>query len=129
MLYIADEVFFSGTAAEITPFAPLIASRLVRPPRPGCGEIAEEFFGIVNGATPDRYAWLSPSTSTPPRRAGGYPLGRPIGVEVSRNPLLQDVVDCYPWRSHSWLPRRDFRFADPCRASRRSGLFCCARPS
>ena len=25
------------------------------------------------------------------------------------------------WRSHSWLPRRDFRFADPCRASRRSG--------
>jgi branched-chain amino acid aminotransferase len=61
MLYIADEVFFSGTAAEITPVRSI--DRI--PVGKGCrGPVAEklqkEFFGIVNGATPDRYAWLSP---------------------------------------------------------------------
>jgi branched-chain amino acid aminotransferase len=61
MLYIADEVFFSGTAAEITPIRSI--DRI--PVGKGCrGPVAErlqkEFFGIIHGSTPDRYSWLSP---------------------------------------------------------------------
>jgi branched-chain amino acid aminotransferase len=60
MLYLADEVFFSGTAAEITPIRSV--DRI--PVGQGCrGPVAEalqkEFFAIVNGTRPDRYGWLS----------------------------------------------------------------------
>ncbi|MBZ5631190.1 MAG: aminotransferase class IV, partial [Acidobacteriia bacterium] len=61
MLYIADEVFFSGTAAEIT------AIRSVDKISVGKGAIGpvtkaiqKEFFGIVNGTELDRYHWLTP---------------------------------------------------------------------
>ena len=61
MLYIADEVFFSGTAAEITPI------RSVDKITVGKGAIGpvtkalqREFFNIVNGAVPDRFHWLTP---------------------------------------------------------------------
>jgi branched-chain amino acid aminotransferase len=60
MLYVADEVFFSGTAAEITPI------RSVDKITVGKGEIGpvtralqKEFFGIVRGTAPDRYGWLT----------------------------------------------------------------------
>jgi branched-chain amino acid aminotransferase len=60
-LYIADEVFFSGTAAEITPI------RSVDRITVGKGKIGaitkaiqEEFYGIVHGQKPDRYQWLTP---------------------------------------------------------------------
>ena len=63
MLYIADEVFFSGTAAEITPIRSVDRVRVGAGHR---GPIAEalqkEFFAIVNGAKPDRHGWLSPVT-------------------------------------------------------------------
>jgi branched-chain amino acid aminotransferase len=61
MLYIADEVFLSGTAAEITPV------RSVDRIKVGAGErgaitkrIQEEFFAITSGKKPDRHNWLSP---------------------------------------------------------------------
>ena len=61
MLYIADEVFFSGTAAEITPIRSIDRIPIGRGRR---GPIAEalqkEFFAIVNGTKPDRHGWLSP---------------------------------------------------------------------
>ena len=61
MLYIADEVFFSGTAAEITPIRSIDRIKIGKGRR---GPIAEalqkEFFGIINGAKPDRHGWLSP---------------------------------------------------------------------
>ncbi len=61
MLYIADEVFFSGTAAEITPIRSVDRVKIGKGHR---GPIAEalqhEFFGIVNGTAPDRYGWLTP---------------------------------------------------------------------
>jgi branched-chain amino acid aminotransferase len=61
MLYIADEVFFSGTAAEITPIRSIDRIQIGKGRR---GPIAEalqkEFFGIINGAREDRYGWLSP---------------------------------------------------------------------
>ncbi|HXJ41137.1 MAG TPA: branched-chain amino acid transaminase [Bryobacteraceae bacterium] len=60
MLYIADEVFFSGTAAEITPIRSIDRITIGKGKR---GPIAEalqkEFFAIVNGTKADRYGWLS----------------------------------------------------------------------
>jgi branched-chain amino acid aminotransferase len=60
MLYIADEVFFSGTAAEITPIRSVDRIKVGKGRR---GPIAEalqkEFFAIVNGNKADRYGWLS----------------------------------------------------------------------
>lgn len=61
MLYIADEVFFSGTAAEITPI------RSVDKITVGAGvagpvtkAIRKEFYDIVNGKAEDRHGWLTP---------------------------------------------------------------------
>ena len=61
MLYIADEVFFSGTAAEITPIRSIDRIQVGTGRRgPVAEKLQKEFFGIVNGAAPDRYAWLTP---------------------------------------------------------------------
>ncbi len=61
MLYIADEVFFTGTAAEVTPIRSvdriLVADGETGPVT---RQLADEFFGIVNGLRPDRYGWLTP---------------------------------------------------------------------
>jgi branched-chain amino acid aminotransferase len=61
MLYIADEVFFSGTAAEITPIRTIDRIQIGKGRRgPVAEALQKEFFGIINGANPDRYGWLSP---------------------------------------------------------------------
>src|SRR5437868_3920794 len=60
MLYIADEVFFTGTAAEITPI------RTVDKIAVGDGKtgpitraLHKEFFNIVEGRVPDRHGWFT----------------------------------------------------------------------
>jgi branched-chain amino acid aminotransferase len=61
MLYIADEVFFSGTAAEITPIRSVDRIAVGKGRRgPIAEKLQKEFFGIINGAKPDRYGWLTP---------------------------------------------------------------------
>ena len=61
MLYIADEVFFSGTAAEITPIRSVDRIPVGKGRRgPVAERLQKEFFGIISGATPDRYGWLTP---------------------------------------------------------------------
>ncbi len=61
MLYIADEVFFSGTAAEITPLRSVDRIKIGSGVRgPITKRIQEEFFGIVSGKSPDRHGWLTP---------------------------------------------------------------------
>jgi branched-chain amino acid aminotransferase len=61
MLYIADEVFFSGTAAEITPIRSVDHITIGKGRRgPVAEKLQSEFFGVVNGTQPDRYGWLSP---------------------------------------------------------------------
>jgi len=61
MLYIADEVFFSGTAAEITPIRSIDRIQIGKGHRgPVAEALQKEFFGIVTGSKPDRYGWLSP---------------------------------------------------------------------
>jgi branched-chain amino acid aminotransferase len=61
MLYIADEVFFSGTAAEITPIRSIDRITIGKGHRgPITEKLQTEFFGVINGTRPDRYGWLSP---------------------------------------------------------------------
>jgi branched-chain amino acid aminotransferase len=61
MLYIADEVFFSGTAAEITPIRSVDRIPVGTGRRgPVAEALQKEFFAIVNGNKPDRHGWLSP---------------------------------------------------------------------
>ena len=61
LLYICDEAFFTGTAAEVTHL------RSVDRILVGNGEMGpitkalhDEFFGIVNGTRPDRHNWFTP---------------------------------------------------------------------
>ncbi len=60
LLYIADEAFFVGTAAEVTPIRSVDkitigAAVAARSPR----RIQKAFFDIINGETPDRHGWLT----------------------------------------------------------------------
>ncbi len=60
MLYIADEVFFSGTAAEITPIRSIDRIQVGKGRRgPVAEALQKEFFAIVNGTKSDRHGWLS----------------------------------------------------------------------
>jgi branched-chain amino acid aminotransferase len=61
MLYIADEVFFTGTAAEVTPIRSVDRITVANGrPGPITRALAKEFFGIVKGTAPDRFGWLTP---------------------------------------------------------------------
>ena len=60
-LYIADEVFFTGTGAEITPVRsidriPVGSGK----PGPFCHAVQTEFLGIARGTIDDRHGWLTP---------------------------------------------------------------------
>ena len=69
LLYTCDELFFTGTAAEITPVRSVdrIAVGTGRP-----GEItlrlAAEFMGMLSGAVEDRHGWLFPVGTAPAQR-------------------------------------------------------------
>jgi branched-chain amino acid aminotransferase len=61
MLYIADEVFFTGTAAEITPIRSIDRIRIGEGRRgPVTQKLQAELFAILKGARPDRHGWLTP---------------------------------------------------------------------
>jgi branched-chain amino acid aminotransferase len=71
MLYIADEVFFSGTAAEITPIRSIDRISIGKGRRgPIAEKLQKEFFAIVNGTRPDRHGWLT-----------AVSVGQPAGVK------------------------------------------------
>lgn len=61
MLYIADEAFFTGTAAEVTHLRSvdriLVGDGTMGPITRA---LHEEFFALVNGLKPDRHNWLTP---------------------------------------------------------------------
>jgi branched-chain amino acid aminotransferase len=58
-LYIADEVFFSGTAAEITPIRSIDKITIGAGQRgPITRTLQEEFFAIIEGRKADRHGWL-----------------------------------------------------------------------
>jgi branched-chain amino acid aminotransferase len=61
MLYIADEVFFVGTAAEITPIRSVDKIQIgVGRRGPVTTAIQQAFFDYINGVVPDRHGWLMP---------------------------------------------------------------------
>lgn len=63
MLYIADEFFLTGTAAEVTPVRS-VDKIPVGPGRRGpiTEKIQKEFFAIVEGRAADKHGWLTPVT-------------------------------------------------------------------
>jgi branched-chain amino acid aminotransferase len=64
MLYIADEVFFTGTAAELTPLRSIDRIKIGAGRRgPITKRLQEEFFAILGGSKPDRHNWLTPVAS------------------------------------------------------------------
>jgi branched-chain amino acid aminotransferase len=61
MLYIADELFMTGTAAEITPVRSVDRIDVGNGKRgPVTEALQKAFFGLFNGTTPDRHGWLEP---------------------------------------------------------------------
>lgn len=60
MLYIAEEVFFTGSAAEITPIRSIDKITIGSGKRgPVTKQLQEEFFATINGEREDRYNWLT----------------------------------------------------------------------
>lgn len=60
MLYISDEVFFTGTAAEITPIHSIDKITIGNGKRgPITKHIQDEFFAIIHGKKEDKYGWLT----------------------------------------------------------------------
>jgi branched-chain amino acid aminotransferase len=72
LLYICDEAFFTGTAAEVTHLRSvdriLVGDGTMGPITKA---LHDEFFGIVNGTRPDRHNWLTPVN---------VKAGEPVGV-------------------------------------------------
>jgi branched-chain amino acid aminotransferase len=74
MLYIADEVFFTGTAAEITP---ILSVDRIHVGNGKMGPISKTlqkaFLDIVHGRVQDRFGWLTPVPV-------GIDAKQPVGV-------------------------------------------------
>jgi branched-chain amino acid aminotransferase len=75
-LYIADEVFFVGTAVEVTPIRTVDRVKVGRGRRgPVTEALQQKFFQIVKGEAPDTHGWLQP-VNTPAAAASGGTKGR-----------------------------------------------------
>jgi branched-chain amino acid aminotransferase len=60
MLYVADEIFFCGTAAEITPVRSVDGIVVGSGKRgPITAQLQKSFFDIVEGRADDRHGWLT----------------------------------------------------------------------
>ena len=59
-LYLADEVFFTGTAVEVTPIRSIDRIPVGQgKPGPITRKLQKDFFAIVQGTTEDRHGWLT----------------------------------------------------------------------
>ena len=56
-LYLADEIFCCGTAAEVTPVRE-IDGRIIGPPGPLTQTMQQKYFAIVRGEDEKYYDWL-----------------------------------------------------------------------
>ncbi|MCY4527309.1 MAG: branched-chain amino acid transaminase [Anaerolineaceae bacterium] len=67
LLYMADEIFFTGTAAEITPVRSIDRLQVGEGKRgPITKEAQDQFFAITSGEVTDRHGWLTPVGVTRP---------------------------------------------------------------
>jgi len=59
LLYLADEIFLTGTAAEVTPVRSVDRITIGAGKRGPITEVLQSaFFGLFNGKTPDKHGWL-----------------------------------------------------------------------
>lgn len=59
-IYLADELFFTGTAAEITPIRSVDKIQIGNGRRgPITQQLQEAFFGVLGGRVPDEFGWLT----------------------------------------------------------------------
>jgi branched-chain amino acid aminotransferase len=60
MLYTADEVFFTGTASEVTPIRSIDQIKIGAGHRgPVAAMLQERYFGVIDGTVPDQHGWLT----------------------------------------------------------------------
>jgi branched-chain amino acid aminotransferase len=72
MLYLADEMFFTGTAAEITPIRSVDRIEIGEGRRgPLTQQLQDAFFGLFTGETEDQHGWLEGLDRRPVAAAGG----------------------------------------------------------
>src|SRR5438270_13880172 len=65
-VYIADEAFFTGTAAEVTPIRELDNRPIGSGQRgPMTQKLQAMFFDVVNGRNPKYKSWLTPVNAHP----------------------------------------------------------------
>lgn len=65
MLYCADEIFFTGTAVEVTPVRSVDGIEVGPGHRgPVTESLQNAFFGLFNGSTQDQWGWLEPLEET-----------------------------------------------------------------
>ncbi len=65
-LYLADELFFTGTAAEITPIRSVDKITIGAGRRgPVTTKLQNAFFGLFSGTTDDKHGWLEPVDGSP----------------------------------------------------------------
>jgi len=71
LLYIADEVFLTGTAAEVTPVRSVDKITVGEGKRgPVTERLQQRFFGLFDDTTNDEWGWLEPILDSPSDRAG-----------------------------------------------------------
>ncbi|MFO7287945.1 MAG: branched-chain amino acid transaminase [Gammaproteobacteria bacterium] len=76
LLYLADEVFLTGSAAEITPVRSIDRIQIGAGKRgPVTEKLQSMFFGLFDGTTEDRWGWLEPVLPGGAQRAD-----RPVAV-------------------------------------------------
>jgi branched-chain amino acid aminotransferase len=73
-LYVADELFFTGTAAEVTPIRSVDGVPVGSGGRgPVTAELQRRFFGLFDGRTEDRWGWLDYVSEAPAPEAAATP--------------------------------------------------------
>jgi len=61
VLYLADEIFFTGTAAEVTPISSVDHIAVGKGSRgPVTEKVQTMLLSILQGRSPDKYGWLTP---------------------------------------------------------------------
>jgi branched-chain amino acid aminotransferase len=81
MLYISDEAFFVGTAAEITPIRTVDKIQIGKGQRgPAAEALQVAFFDMINGETPDRHGWLTYVYPGEPLQAAASGVTRRAGL-------------------------------------------------
>jgi branched-chain amino acid aminotransferase len=83
-LYFADEVFMTGTAAEVTPVRS-VDRKPVGNGTPGAvtRALQKAFFGLFDGSTPDRRGWLTPVPGIPRIDADAQSERTGLAMEVA----------------------------------------------